>query len=94
MSEEPGTDCYCYIVECQDGTFYTGWTMDVERRVGEHNAGQGAMYTKYRRPVELVYVEKHPDRSAAMSREHELKKLSHRQKAHLSREYRAEITPE
>lgn len=76
--------CYCYIVECADGTYYTGWTTDVERRIGEHNAGRGARYTKYRRPVELVYVEELPDRSAAMRREYEIKQLSHQKKGSLS----------
>lgn len=87
MSDAEQNACYCYMVECEDGTFYTGWTTDVERRVSEHNAGRGARYTKYRRPVELVYVEELPDRSAAMSREHQLKKLSHHKKALLTQEF-------
>jgi putative endonuclease len=66
---------YCYIVECADGTFYTGWTTDPERRLREHNAGRGAQYTRARRPVHLAYVEAHPDRSAAMRRERALKAL-------------------
>ena len=47
--------CYCYIVQCSDGTFYTGWTTDPERRLKTHNAGRGARYTRMRRPVKLVY---------------------------------------
>jgi len=90
MSSTSDSSCYCYIVECADGTYYTGWTTDVKRRIGEHNAGQGARYTKYRRPVDLVYVEEHPDRSSAMSREYELKKLSHEQKGALSQKIDAE----
>ena len=84
MSSSRDGVCYCYIVECADGTYYTGWTTDVERRIGEHNAGRGARYTKYRRPVELIYVEELPDRSTAMSREYELKQLSHQKKGSLS----------
>lgn len=67
--------CYCYIVECSDGTFYTGWTTDPERRVREHNAGRGAHYTRARRPVQLAYLEALPDRSSAMRREQTLKAL-------------------
>lgn len=67
--------CYCYIVECSDGTYYTGWTTDPERRVATHNQGRGAKYTKTRRPVKLVYVEEQPDRKAAMKREIAIKKL-------------------
>lgn len=66
---------YCYILECADGTFYTGWTTDLERRVKTHNAGRGAKYTKLRRPVRLVYAERQPDRSAAQKREHAIKRL-------------------
>jgi putative endonuclease len=61
--------CYCYIVECADGTLYTGWTTDPERRVKTHNAGRGAHYTRMRGPVRLVYVEEQPDRASAMKRE-------------------------
>jgi putative endonuclease len=67
--------CYCYIVECCDGTFYTGWAVDAERRVKVHNAGRGARYTKTRRPVTLVYVEPQPDRTTAMKRERAIKRL-------------------
>jgi putative endonuclease len=66
---------YCYIVECADGTFYTGWTTNPERRVREHNAGRGAQYTRARRPVRLAYLEALPDRSTAMRRERALKAL-------------------
>ncbi|MFO8035499.1 MAG: GIY-YIG nuclease family protein [Anaerolineales bacterium] len=87
MGGENNVPCYCYIVECADGTYYTGWTTDVERRVGEHNAGRGAFYTKWRRPVELIYVEELSDRSTAMRREYEIKQLSHEQKETLSEGY-------
>jgi len=67
--------CYCYIVECADGTYYTGWTIDPERRVATHNKGRGAKYTKMRLPVKLIYVEEQLDRKSAMKREIAIKKL-------------------
>jgi len=70
------TACFCYIVECADGTLYTGWTTDPERRVKVHNRGLGARYTKMRRPVRLVYVEPQPDRAAAMKRERAIKRMT------------------
>ncbi len=67
---------YCYIVECADGTYYTGWTVDPEKRVAVHNRGRGARYTRMRGPVKLVYLEELPDRKSAMKRELAIKKLS------------------
>ena len=69
------TSCYCYIVECADGTLYTGWTTDPDRRVKMHNKGLGARYTKMRRPVKLVHVEELPDKISAMKRELAIKRL-------------------
>jgi putative endonuclease len=66
---------YCYIVECCDGSFYTGWAVDVDRRLKVHNAGRGAKYTKMRRPVKVVYVEELPDRPAAQKRELAIKRM-------------------
>ncbi len=77
--------CYCYIVECADGTFYTGWTTDPERRVKTHNAGRGAKYTRTRRPVKLVYVEEQPDRATAMKRERAIKALPREKKMKLTK---------
>lgn len=74
---------YVYVLECADGTLYTGYTTDVERRVAEHDAGEGAKYTRGRTPVELVHVEEYDSRSAAMSREHEIKSLSRAEKRRL-----------
>jgi len=74
---------YVYVLECVDNSYYTGYTTDVERRVAEHDAGDGAKYTRGRTPVELVHVEEYDTRSAAMSREHEIKSLSRRQKERL-----------
>ena len=67
--------CYCYIVECSDKTYYTGWTTDPERRVATHNKGRGAKYTKTRLPVKLIYIEEQPDRKSAMKREIAIKKM-------------------
>jgi putative endonuclease len=69
-------DHHVYVLRCADDSLYTGYTTDVERRVAEHDAGEGAKYTRGRTPVELVHVESFDSRSAAMSREYELKRLS------------------
>lgn len=71
---------FTYIVECADGSLYTGWTTDLEKRVQAHNSGAGAKYTSGRTPVRLVYFEEHPEESAARRREYAIKKLSRRQK--------------
>ena len=75
--------CYCYILECADGTYYTGWTTDPERRVKQHNKGVGARYTKTRRPVTLVYLEEQPDKVTALKRERAIKQLKRLQKRKL-----------
>ena len=77
------TVCYCYIVECSDGTYYTGWTTDPQRRVATHNKGRGAKYTKMRLPVKLVYMEEQPDRNTAMKRERAIKKMTRDKKRQL-----------
>lgn len=74
---------FVYVLECADGTLYTGYTTDVGRRVAEHDAGEGAKYTRGRAPVELVHVESYDSRSAAMRREHEIKQLSRDEKERL-----------
>lgn len=71
---------FVYLVECADGTLYTGISTDVARRVAEHNAGTGAKYTRARRPVRVVYVEEAGDRSEASRREFEIKRLSRKEK--------------
>lgn len=71
---------FVYLVECSDGTLYTGISTDVARRVAEHNAGTGAKYTRARRPVRVVYVEEAGDRSEASRREFEIKRLSRKEK--------------
>ena len=74
---------YTYIVKCSDGTFYTGWTNDLEKRIAAHNSGEGAKYTRCRRPVELVYYESFRTKEEAMSREWHIKRLTRKQKAEL-----------
>jgi putative endonuclease len=71
---------YCYMLECADGSYYTGWTTDPQRRLRQHNAGRGARYTRMHRPVHLVYVEPQPDQSSAMRRELALKAMHHARK--------------
>ena len=72
--------CYCYIIECADGTLYTGVTNDTERRMHQHNLGRGARYTRSRRPLRLAYIEQQSDRAAAMRRERVIKALSRKRK--------------
>jgi predicted GIY-YIG superfamily endonuclease len=57
VPEQTPTECFCYIVECADGSYYTGWTTNPVRRLDAHNAGRGARYTRARRPVRLVLLE-------------------------------------
>jgi len=71
---------YTYMVQCADGSYYTGWTTDLENRIKKHNQGNGARYTRYRRPVELVYWEYQPTRSAALRREYILRRLKRAEK--------------
>ncbi len=68
------------MVECQDGSYYTGWTVDPVRREKQHNLGRGAKYTRQHRPVHLVYLEEVPDHSSALKRERAIKKMTHDQK--------------
>jgi putative endonuclease len=74
---------FCYILECADGTFYTGWTTDPPRRERQHNAGSGARYTRIRRPVKLIYVEEVGDKSSALKRELQIKAMSRERKKKL-----------
>jgi putative endonuclease len=76
-------DHHVYVLECADGSLYTGYTTDVERRVAEHDAGEGAKYTRGRTPVELVHVEEFDSKSAALRREHEIKSRSRAAKERL-----------
>lgn len=64
-----------YLLRCRDGSLYAGATNDLGRRLAAHQAGRGGAYTRARRPVRVVYSERHPDRSAALRREAALKRL-------------------
>lgn len=74
---------YVYILLCNDGSFYTGYTKDVNERTRQHENGNGAKYTKAHKPQRVVYVENFVSRGEAMRREREIKKLSHQQKIEL-----------
>lgn len=74
---------YTYILECKDGTLYTGWTTDLTRRIGEHNLGRGSKYTRRRYPVELRYYEVFLSKEEAMKREWEIKQLTRKEKFNL-----------
>ncbi|WP_186843853.1 GIY-YIG nuclease family protein [Acetobacterium tundrae] len=71
---------YVYIVECKDGTLYTGWTKNIEARVKVHNSGNGAKYTRSRLPVNLVFWEEFETKSEALIREAAIKKMTRKQK--------------
>ncbi|MBI2120887.1 MAG: GIY-YIG nuclease family protein [Parcubacteria group bacterium] len=71
---------YLYILECKDGTLYTGITTDVERRFNEHKNGKGGKYTSAKAALRIVYTEEHPNRSEASKKESEIKKWTRRQK--------------
>ena len=71
---------YTYMVKCSDGSLYTGYTNDLDKRIRAHNDGKGAKYTKSRIPVELVYFEEYPTKEEAMSREWHIKRLTRPEK--------------
>ncbi|HIS46472.1 MAG TPA: GIY-YIG nuclease family protein [Candidatus Scybalocola faecigallinarum] len=74
---------YTYMVQCSDGSLYTGWTNDLDKRIRAHNEGHGAKYTRPRRPVKLVYWEEFETKEEAMKREASIKKLTRAQKVRL-----------
>jgi putative endonuclease len=76
---------FCYLLRCSDGSLYTGITTDPARRLKQHNLGQASKYTAARRPVRLVWKEKHPNRSSALRREAQLKRWPRRRKQALIR---------
>ena len=74
---------YIYILRCADGTLYTGWTNDIEKRIETHNSGKGAKYTRARLPVELVYTEEFDNKTEAQKRECAIKRLTRAEKEKL-----------
>lgn len=74
---------YTYILKCKDGTYYTGWTNNLEKRLKDHNDGRGAKYTKPRLPVVLVYYETFETKGEAMRREYAIKQLTRAEKEKL-----------
>lgn len=83
---------YVYILCCGDGTLYTGITDDMERRLEHHRSGKGAKYTRGRGPLELVYTETQPDKSAALRREYAIKQMDRRTKQNLIARARQDMT--
>lgn len=77
--EKTETKAYLYVLECADGTLYTGYTTDVDKRLQSHNSGKGAKYTRARLPVKLLYQEEFPTKQEAMSAEALFKKRKTRQ---------------
>ncbi|SFC83386.1 GIY-YIG nuclease family protein [Clostridium uliginosum] len=79
---------YVYIVECSDGTFYTGWTNNLTKRMEMHSTGKGAKYTRGRGPVKLLYYEEFQEKTQAMKREYEIKQLNRNKKQLLIQNYK------
>jgi len=78
---------FVYIVECRGGTYYTGYTPDIEKRLKLHNAGRGAKYTRDRRPVKVVWSKEYKYFKRAFKKEMAVKKLTRKQKEKLVKEY-------
>ena len=81
-----GGAAFVYLLRCADGSYYTGWTSDLQRRLAAHQAGRGARYTRSRLPVMLAYCEQHPSRTDARKREAALRRQSHAKKDALAAE--------
>lgn len=78
---------YTYMVECSDGTLYTGWTSDLYKRMNTHNKGKGAKYTRSRIPVKLVYYEMCDNKSEALKREIEIKRMKRKEKLEIIKNF-------
>lgn len=74
---------YVYIIECSDGTFYTGYTNNLDKRINTHNKGKGAKYTRCRLPVKLLYYEEYDLKGEALKREYKIKQMTRKQKIKL-----------
>ncbi|MBS4179752.1 GIY-YIG nuclease family protein [Lederbergia citrea] len=69
-------DHYFYVLECNDGSYYGGYTIDLERRLAQHNSGKGAKYTRMRKPVKIIYASKYDNKSEALRAEYSFKRLT------------------
>jgi putative endonuclease len=78
---------FVYVIQCNDGSFYTGYTRNVDSRMRMHMNGKGARYTRIHRPKKIVHVEQFRSRTEAMRRERAVKRLSHKEKATLSQKH-------
>lgn len=78
---------YVYILRCKDDSLYTGWCIDLEKRLALHNSGKGAKYTRSKRPCKLVYYEEISNKSEALKREISIKKLTKAKKEDLVRSF-------
>ena len=78
---------WVYMVRCKDGTYYTGYTNDLEKRIALHNSGKGAKYVKYKLPAELVYAKEYRYYKSALNEERRIKPLKREQKSELVRSY-------
>lgn len=81
---------YVYIIKCGDGTLYTGWTNNLEKRFKDHSLGRGAKYTKGRGPLELVYYEIYESKSEALKREYAIKRLPRKEKENMISNFKDE----
>ena len=79
---------YVYILRCEDGSLYTGSTNNVEKRMKAHMSGKGARYTRSHKPLEIAYTEELEDKSSALKRECEIKKLKRKEKLELTEKVR------
>ncbi|MBD3388412.1 MAG: GIY-YIG nuclease family protein [Candidatus Altiarchaeales archaeon] len=77
------TKYYVYLLECSDGSYYCGQTNNLQKRLRQHNEGEGGRYTRTRTPVRLVYTEQHKTRKEALKREAKIKKMTRGQKEEL-----------
>ncbi|WP_018663631.1 GIY-YIG nuclease family protein [Heyndrickxia acidiproducens] len=88
---ENKTKSYFYVLLCRDGSFYGGYTVDVERRLREHNEGRGAKYTRTRTPVYMLYYRAYETKSEAMKAEYAFKHLTRRKKEQFLKEAGVDI---
>jgi putative endonuclease len=89
--DDKGKSNFIYILQCADGTLYTGWTTDLENRINAHNSGSGAKYTRGRGPVRLLYSEAFETKGEALKREKEIQKMTRARKMKLIHHARKSI---